>query len=473
MNGDGPAQGDGLTQSLEKLRADGAGEAAVATFRSFARRLACGESGLLREDEIEPVGTLPDAEGLPEPDAEAAAALLDATIVLKLNGGLGTSMGMTRAKALLDVKEGLSFLDVIARQVRDLRRRHGERPRLPLVLLDSFHTREDSLAALARYGPLSADLPADVVQNRFPKLRDDGSLAPVAWPADPELEWAPPGHGDLYAVLQSSGLLDAALERGYRWLFASNADNLGATLDPRILAFLAGERISFLMEVAERTAADRKGGHLARRAGGGALVLREVAQTAPQDMEAFQDVARHRYFNTNSIWLDLRALAGLLGERGGVLGLPMIVNRKTVDPTDAGSSPVIQLESAMGAAIDVFEGAGALGVPRTRFLPVKTTDDLLVLRSDAYALIDDCRLELDPRRGGVAPLVRLDADRYRLLADFESRFPAGPPSLLECERLTVRGDVRFGGGVVVRGAVTIDHEGPGQLVIPDGTPLQG
>ena len=98
------------------------------------------------------------------------------------------------------------------------------------------------------------------------------------------------------------------------------------------------ERVPFLMEVADRTPADRKGGHLARRAGGGGLVLREVAQTPDEDLDAFQDIARHRYFNTNTLWIDLRALAAVLRERGGVLGLPMIVNRKTVDPGDGDST---------------------------------------------------------------------------------------------------------------------------------------
>ena len=186
----------------------------------------------------------------------------------------------------------------------------------------------------------------------------------------------------------------------------SNSDNLGAVLDPRILAWFAAEGLPFAMEVADRTEADRKGGHIARRREGG-LVLREVAQTADEDLDAFQDVERHRFFNTNNLWLDLEVLARVMDERGGVLGLPMIVNRKTVDPTDKSSTPVIQLETAMGAAIDVFDGAQALRVPRSRFIPVKTTNDLLVLRSDAYELRGDGRVALAAQRDGAAPLVDL------------------------------------------------------------------
>ncbi len=463
---------DDLEQGVQKLREDGAGDAVIAAFRGAAERLRTGDRGVLRESDIEPVRDLPDSGALPDAPA-GVAGLLDRTVVLKLNGGLGTSMGMTRAKSLLEVKDGLSFLDISVRQVLGLRRRFADgAPRLPLVLMNSFATRADSLAALSEHEGLSADLPADIVQSRVPKLLDDGSLAPVSWPADPELEWAPPGHGDLYPALASSGMLAALIERGYRWAFVSNADNLGAVLDPRILAWFAAQEIPFLMEVADRTAADRKGGHLARRAGGGGLVLREVAQTDEADLDAFQDIGRHRFFNTNTIWLDLGALAARL-ERDGFLDLPMIVNHKTVDPADPGSPAVVQLESAMGAAIDAFDDAQALRVPRSRFIPVKTTDDLLVLRSDAYRLADDARVVLAPERGGDAPLVRLDPEYYKLVADFERRFPAGPPSLVACDALSVSGDVRFGRGVVVRGSVTLDRGVGAPATIPDGTVLEG
>ena len=226
------------------------------------------------------------------------------------------------------------------------------------------------------------------------------------------------------------------------------------------------------MEVAERTEADRKGGHIARRREGG-LVLREVAQTADEDLDAFQDVERHRFFNTNNLWLDLEVLARVMDERGGVLGLPMIVNRKTVDPTDKSSTPVIQLETAMGAAIDVFDGAQALRVPRSRFIPVKTTNDLLVLRSDAYELRGDGRVALAAQRDGAAPLVDLDDDFFKLVRDFDERFAAGAPSLAACDRLTVRGDVRFGRGVACRGEVTVEQRGRDPLEIEDGAVLEG
>jgi UTP--glucose-1-phosphate uridylyltransferase len=441
------------------MREAGVGQAAIDTFAYYYEQLREGASGMLPESEIEPVGDLPELDDLPESDP----ALVDSAVVIKLNGGLGTSMGMTRPKSLIEAKDGLTFLDLIVGQVLALRDRF--QARVPLVLMNSFATRDDSLDALAAHPEIESDVLLDFVQNKVPKIRAD-DLQPVSWPADPSLEWAPPGHGDLYTALVTSGMLETLREHGYRYAFVSNSDNLGAVLDDRILSWVAREEAPFAMEVARRTQADRKGGHIARRRADGRLVLRETAQTPEEDLEALQDVGRHPYVNTNNLWVDLEALSDTLRDREGVLGLPIIVNRKTVDPTDPSSPAVIQLETAMGAAIGVFDGAQALHVPRRRFAPVKTTNDLLALRSDAYVLHDDKRVELAPSRAE-PPFVDLDPEYYKLIRDFEERFPGGPPSLVDCDRLVVEGDVTFGRGVVARGSVTV--RGPAR--IEDGTIL--
>ena len=459
---------DGLQASVDKMRAEGLPDVAIDNFRHYYERLREGETGMLPEADIEPVGDLTDADELPDSGREDEGAL-DRTAIVKLNGGLGTSMGMTRAKSLLEVKDGLTFLDVAVRQVLELRRRRGAR--LPLVLMNSFATRDDTLQALERYGDLRVDVPLDFVQGRVPKLRAD-DLRPVDWPDNPRQEWAPPGHGDIYTALVTSGTLAALLDAGYEYAFVSNADNLGAVLDPRIAGWFAREGLPFAMEVTERTDADRKGGHLARLRDGGGLVLRETAQTPDDDLDALQDTARHRWMNTNNLWINLRALQETLDERGGVLGLPMIVNRKTVDPGDKGSPAVLQLETAMGAAIGVFDGASAIRVSRRRFSPVKTTEDLLGVRSDAYELTPELHVQLAPERDG-PPVVDLDSAHYKLIRDFDARFPAGAPSLIACRRLTVEGDVLFGRGVVVRGTVTVAQSGDEQLRIEDGAVLEG
>src|SRR4051795_12779607 len=281
---------DGLEACVEKMEREGVARAAIDTFKHYYEQLREGETGMLPEAEIEPVEEVQDLEDLPEADPP-----LDEAIVLKLNGGLGTSMGMTRAKSLIEAKDGLSFLDVVARQVLELRERTSAR--LPLVLMNSFYTHDDSLEALAAHEGLESDVPPDFVQNKEPKIRAD-DLQPIEWPDDPSLEWCPPGHGDLYTALLTSGMLDDLLDRGYRYAFVSNSDNLGAVLEPRILAWMAREEIPFVMEVTRRTEMDRKGGHIAERRGDG-LVLRESAQTPDEDQAAFEDVQRHRFFNTN------------------------------------------------------------------------------------------------------------------------------------------------------------------------------
>jgi UTP--glucose-1-phosphate uridylyltransferase len=449
----------GLEACVEKMRDAGVADVAIDTFAELYERLAAGETGLIGESDIEPVESVPDFDALP---AAEDGDLLDQAVVIKLNGGLGTSMGMTRAKSLLEARAGETFLDLIARQVLALRERSGAR--VPLVLMNSFATRDESLAALERHADLSADLPADFLQSKEPKLLAD-DLTPVSWPRNPELEWCPPGHGDMFTSLQTSGVLAAMLDRGYRWAFVSSSDNLAAVLDPRILAWMAREDAPFVMEVADRTPADRKGGHIARRRSDGGLLLREIAQTPDSDVDAFQDIARYRYFNTNTIWFDLHAI-------GDMPPLPLIRNVKTVDPSDKSSPEVVQIETAMGAALGVIEGARALRVPRDRFSPVKTTNDLLALRSDAYEVASDGRVVLVAERNGSPPDVDLDPDHFKLVADFEPRVAAGAPSLREAQRLVVRGDVTFGAGVVIRGDVEIDaHNGP--LRIEDGCVLEG
>src|SRR5918997_2558627 len=366
---------NGLKGGVEKMEAEGIPRAAIDTFRHYYEQLESGETGMLPESEIEPVEEVAELTELPEEDGP-----LDQAVVLKLNGGLGTSMGMTQAKSLIEAKDGLTFLDVIALQVCALRERAGAE--VPLVLMNSFATRDDSLKALDAHPELKSSVPPDFVQHKEPKLLAD-DLTPADWPAQPSQEWCPPGHGDLYTALLTSGMLDALLDGGFRYAFLSNSDNLAAVLEPRILSWMAREEIPFVMEVTDRTEADRKGGHIACRPGGG-FVLRETAQTPEEDLEALQDISRHRYVNT-----------------------------------------------------------------------------------------DDARVELDPRREGRPPVIDLDDEYFKRLADFDARFADGAPSLVECRRLSVEGDVVFGREVVVKGTVTLSADGDGQRRIEDGAVLEG
>src|ERR1700759_872389 len=337
MSGVGDKADDqGLTEAAEKMRAAGAHEEAIRSFEDAYTRLRSGGESLLATADLEPVGDIAAFADLP--DADPAQALAQ-TALIKLNGGLATSMGLQEPKSLIEVHDGRTFLDVIVGQAKALRARYDVQ--LPLILMDSDATREPTLAALDSMGGIdNGGLEADFLQSMIPKL-DADTLAPAQWSDAPVLEWCPPGHGDVYGALRRSGMLQALRDRWIRYAMISNADNLGAQLDPRIVAHMAAHEIPFLMEVVQGTEADRKGGHVARRRDDGQLVLRETAQTPPEDEEAFRDYRRWRWYNPNTLWVALDVLDRRLDERGGVLSLPLIVNRKTVDPRDGDSPAVI------------------------------------------------------------------------------------------------------------------------------------
>jgi UTP--glucose-1-phosphate uridylyltransferase len=448
-----------------RMRREGLAQIVIDNFRHYYGVLAGGSVGMIAEAEIAPVDSAQSITELARYQDAGRQALRHAA-VLKLNGGLGTGMGLDQAKSLLVVRDGLTFLDIIARQTISYSARYD--CRIPLILMNSFNTAADSQAALDRYPELRGPIPNAVMQNKVPKIRQD-TLGPVDWPADPQQEWCPPGHGEVYIVLATSGLLDALLARGYEYLLISNADNLGATLDRGILGYLASEQVPFLMEVADRTEADKKGGHIARLRDG-QLILRELAQCPADDLPAFQDIDRHRYFNTNNVWVNLVRLKELLDANNNVIKLPMIRNAKTVDPKDPHSPAVFQLETAMGAAIGVFAGAQVLRVGRDRFMPVKTCEDLLRLRSDIYTLDPDAQLRA--RADSQITLIQLDERYYKRIDDFEARFPAGVPSLRECAQLTVEGDVCFGAGVVCKGVARVVNPTDEQRRLPAGTVIE-
>lgn len=438
------------------MRAAGVVTPAINGFLQAVQKVRAGETGLLPEKSVEPIESLPRLEELGQTSTDPA--ILQQLAVIKLNGGLGTGMGLENAKSLIPVKGNDNFLDFIARQILHLR---GDRPNAgpAFFLMDSFSTQRDTLAYLQKYPNLAQGSRLDFLQNKVPKI-DPATFEPVSWPEQPELEWCPPGHGDIYPALVGSGLLQELLDQGIKYLFVSNSDNLGATVHLQLAHFFANTGWSFLMEVAERTASDRKGGHLTRRRSDGRLVLRESVQCPKEDEAAFQDIERHRYFNTNNLWIRLDHLAAELEKNGGAMPLPLIKNIKTVDPRKPDSRKVLQLESAMGAAIECFAQSGAVVVPRVRFSPVKTTSDLLALRSDAYVVTEDFRLVLAESRQGRPPLIDLDPRYYKLLPDFEPLFPSGPPSLLHCDTLKVTGKVSFVAGVICKGGVEFINASP-------------
>ena len=440
-------------------------------FLSQYDKMTAGEESAIREASIEAVDNVADIETLSDFSQQGEAVLAE-SVMIKLNGGLGTSMGLEKAKSLLTAKDDLSFLEIIIQQVLSQRKTFNRA--MPLVFMNSFSTESDTQAVLAIFPELQQgqnDVALTFVQNKVPKVFSD-TLEPALWPKDPTKTWCPPGHGDIYTALQTSGILEQLLDAGIKYAFISNADNLGATMDLSVLGYFAEKDASFMMEVADRTPADKKGGHLAQFKEGG-LLLRESAQCHDDDVDAFQDITNYKYFNTNNLWVRLDRLKALMDANNGIVDLPLIQNSKTVDPRDATSPKVIQMETAMGAAISNFKDSIALRIPKARFTPIKTSNELLGLWSNAFVLDENNRVVTNSKRTEGFIVIDLDDSFYKKIDDLQARFPEGAPDLLECKKLTIKGDVKFEKNVKIVGDVTITNDSNHQMLIESGVVLEG
>jgi len=432
----------------------------VDTFAYYYAQILAGETGLISRRDIEPVasGEVQDASHIKQ-YAEAGKQALKHAVMIKLNGGLGTSMGLTGAKSLLEVKNSATFLEIMLQQAT----RHG----VKLALMNSFSTHQDTLSALDRMKPSFP--PLLFMQNKFPKVMQQ-DFSPATWPQDPTLEWNPPGHGDIYAAIYTSGMLKRLINQGITYAFISNSDNLGATMDTALLGYFSQNRPPFMMEVARRTPADVKGGHIARHKDG-RLILREAAQCPQDELDAFQDINLYGFFNTNNIWINLQALAKLI-DKHGTVKLPLIRNPKTLDPRDETSPKVYQAETAMGAAISLFEGATVIQVPPSRFFPVKKCNDLLAIRSDRFVFSKEKMLTTNPAIGSKRIEIDLDPRYYGKIDLFNQRFSQHIPSLVKCDALKIQGDVSFEKNVSVKGRVVIKNNSSKQVVVREGTVVE-
>lgn len=196
-------------------------------------------------------------------------------------------------------------------------------------------------------------------------------------------------------------------------------------------------------------------------------MLREASQCGHDDLPWCSDIFRHRFFNTNNLWINLESLKRALAESRPAR-LPFIANPKRLNPLDPASPRVYHLESALGSAIELFDKSGAVRVPRSRFSPVKSCEDVLLLWSDYYAIEEDFRVGINRDRNLPHIEISLDPEFYGGLDCLRSRFPHGPPSLVDCSSLFLKGDVLFGPNVALHGAVSITNHRPHQVSIEDG-----
>jgi UTP--glucose-1-phosphate uridylyltransferase len=445
-----------------KMEAHGLPDIVINVTKYYYNQVLHGSLGKLTEADIDPVSR----EEIPTYEEALACTqigeqALGKLAIIKLNGGSGTSMGLEKAKSLLPVRGDRTFLDIIVRQVLRLRERTGKE--IPLVFMNSFRTHLDTMLAIEGFDNGSTRVPLAFIQHKSPKIMQE-DLSPAQWPSNPELEWNPPGHGDIYTSMVTSGTLQKLLEAGFEYAFIANSDNLGAVVDPAIFGFMVKNDLPFLMEVAQRTPSDKKGGHLCRLRENGRLALREIAQCPEKSLDEFQDVDKYCFFNTNSIWINLKVLEKVFVYHG-MMPLDLIVNSKHLDPRDEESPWIFQLETAMGSAISSFRHAQVLQVPRTRFAPVKTCNDMLNVMSDNFVLSDDETVVPNPERTLGPILIDLDKRYFMKIDDFLARFPHGAPSLLACTSLVVEGDIVFSKGVVLKGDVVIRNLTENQITI--------
>eukprot|EP01116_Phalansterium_solitarium_P008340 TRINITY_DN2209_c0_g1_i1.p1 TRINITY_DN2209_c0_g1~~TRINITY_DN2209_c0_g1_i1.p1 ORF type:complete len:529 (+),score=90.23 TRINITY_DN2209_c0_g1_i1:163-1587(+) len=402
---------------------------------------------------------VPHSDLRPCPD-DRKQSLANKLCVLKLNGGLGTTMGCKGPKSVIEVHSGLTFLDLAVQQIEILNTELGAD--VPLILMNSFNTHDETLKVIHKYRHSKATVHT-FNQSRFPRILKDSLLPMPESPKETGDGWYPPGHGDVFRAFANSGLLDEMIKQGKEYVFIANVDNIGATVDFDILNDLLETGCEFAMEVTDKTRADIKGGTLIDYEG--QIRLLEIAQCPPAHVEDFKSIKKFKIFNTNNIWVSLKAIARVLRENT-LRQVDIIVNPKKSD----NGLQIVQLETAVGAAIQFFDNAKGINVHRRRFLPVKNTSDLFIVQSNLYTL-ESGELVMNPKRlFETVPLVKL-GENFTKVSNYMSRL-AGIPDILELDQLTVSGDVTFGSNITLKGTVIIVANHGNRIDIPSGSVLE-
>lgn len=370
---------------------------------------------------------------------EEIVSFLKKLVVLKLNGGLGTSMGCDFPKSCIKVKDNLTFLHIILKQIHSINEKYHID--LPLVFMNSGRTekmtKEVVDSALKELG-----FKVNVHffnQPVFPRADVDTLLPTKAVKDDNPEYWYPPGHASVLDSFEESGLAEEFLECGKEWVFISNSDNLGGTPDGNILGSIikkwetektkGGEEYSFFMEATHKTSLDVKGGTPILY--DGRPFLLEASQVPKGKEEEIFDIKKFTLFNSGNLWINLRTWI-----KQDSFDLPIIYNPKVIKG-DNGSAKVVQLEMCAGAALSQFNSV-IMSVPRSRFIPVKLTCDLIRLQSDLYTFHDDGTVEPNLEK---LPTIVLSKEFTRI-RDYAQRIN-GSVSLKDAKRVVLDGNIEL------------------------------
>lgn len=342
------------------------------TFQHLYNKYIHNTNPYIEWDKIELINNniLIDYHTLPEIYQKQIEELEKHICIVQLNGGLGTTMGCTGPKSLLEVKDGHKFLDIIIKQLE-------RTPEIPLVLMNSFYTNRETTEYLDK---VSNNLTVmSFNQNCYPRIIKE-TKQPLDINSDNKDHLYPPGHGDLLLSIVQTGVLDQLISKGIKYAFISNVDNLGATIDYKILQDLIESEIDFALELTPKTLQDIKGGTLIKYEG--KYKMFEVAQCPPDKLNEFTSIDKFKYFNTNNVWIKLEAIKRLVSNLDFLNDIDLILNQKKLKD----GRECIQLEYAIGSMVKFFHHVKCYLVPRERFIPVKTNKDLELIKSDQYKL---------------------------------------------------------------------------------------
>lgn len=380
-------------------------------------------------------------------DIAETKMLLDKLVVVKFNGALGTNMGFSGPKSAIEVKNNLTPLDLMVDQVESLNSKYG--CNVPLLLMDTAETHDHVQKVLEKYSNSKVDIHSlSLSQQPHEKSFEGHSRKDKLYPSS--------DHSVVFLSLMKSGTLDLLLVQGKEYALVVDSDNVAAVADPKIFNHLIQNQIEYCMEVAPVPSIDLRNSLINLRPGKFQLV--DITQNPTK-----QSGGKFKFINTRSMWVNLRAIKRLIDT--DELKIENFSSSKEVN-----DDQIISRGTGADSAIQFFDHTIGINVAQSRYLPVNSTSDLLLLQSDLYTADEGILVQNPARDNPANPSIELGPE-FEKVNDFQSRFKS-IPSIINLDSLKVEGDVWFGAGITLKGKVSIVAKPGMKLEIPDGIVLE-